>query len=464
MVFNMEALEKKLRQLQPYLEQNQDMKMRRIAGKPQCSAVIFLEGMTDQQLLEQDVIRYLLLAENIRDIREALSSAMLSAQQTPVYTLSEMTEALSSGLTLVLIDGVRGALALDLRDSASRSVGEPVLDKTILGARDGFVESVNTNVSLIRRRLRSNELCMKELNLGSQSQTKTAVLYMENKADPAQVEELLKRLQAMKLPAVLTVGNVQPVISDQKSIFPTLKTVERPDTVCSLLLKGKIAVICDGQPLAMVCPIAFSELFESPNDAAVTKPLGGIMTAVRMICFLLTLTLPALYLSVLNFNRTLLPDQLSAMLIQAESLVPFSLFAELLLVDFLVVLTFEVGISLPTTLGGTIGIFGSIILGQALVSSRFTSEATMLVVIVAAMCCYIIPNYPLTDTARLLRYFVLAAAACFGMVGTGIAVLLILIRLFSLTSLGEPYFRISHPKRKAETLSIQTYKEMHGEK
>ena len=171
MVFNMEALEKKLRQLQPYLEQNQDMKMRRIAGKPQCSAVIFLEGMTDQQLLEQDVIRYLLLAENIRDIREALSSAMLSAQQTPVYTLSEMTEALSSGLTLVLIDGVRGALALDLRDSASRSVGEPVLDKTILGARDGFVESVNTNVSLIRRRLRSNELCMKELNLGSQSQT-----------------------------------------------------------------------------------------------------------------------------------------------------------------------------------------------------------------------------------------------------------------------------------------------------
>ena len=184
-----------------------------------------------------------------------------------------------------------------------------------------------------------------------------------------------------------------------------------------------------------------------------------------MAGFIISVALPGIYISLLNFSRSLLPSEMASMLTAAESMVPIPLTIEVIVVDLLVLLIFEVGISLPTVLGGTIGVFGSIVLGQALVNSQFTSEATLLVVIISAMSGYIISNYPLANSMRLLRYGVIIMAGFFGLFGVSIALLLLICRLNALSTLDSPYIyftaRQDKPRKKrAET--IDDYKKRRG--
>lgn len=462
-------IEKNIAFFQPYVDENADLSMRRVVinnpRQTKC-AVMFLEGVTNQQLIEQDILRSLLETYcKALDAGEVMRTGTASSQQMALEGLDETLEMLFSGFTVLLIDGVSKAIVVDMHGGASRSVEESSLDKTILGARDGFVENLVPNVALIRRRLRTKELVVLNVYIGRQTNTRTAILYMKDRCDPRLPEEIKNRLENAQLEQVLTIGDVRPVISDQKSIFPTVKAVERPDTVCSMLIKGKVAVICDQQPIALVSPASFKELFESPNDAAIGKPLGKILQFVRMAGFIISVALPGIYISLLNFSRSLLPSEMASMLTAAESMVPIPLTIEVIVVDLLVLLIFEVGISLPTVLGGTIGVFGSIVLGQALVNSQFTSEATLLVVIISAMSGYIISNYPLANSMRLLRYGVIIMAGFFGLFGVSIALLLLICRLNALSTLGSPYIyftaRQDKPRKKrAET--IDDYKKRRG--
>lgn len=462
-------IEKNIAFFQPYVDQNADLSLRRVVinnqSKTKC-AVMFLEGVTDQQLIEQDMLRSLLETYcQAKDIGEVMRTGTASSQQIALDTLEEGLQMLFSGFTLLLIDGANKLIAVDMHGGASRSVEESSLDKTILGARDGFVENIVPNVALIRRRLRTSQLVVLNINIGAQTNTRTAIIYMKDRCDPKLPELIKSRLENAHIEQVLTIGDIRPIISDQNSVFPTVKAVERPDTVCSLLIKGKVAVICDQQPIALVSPASFKEMFESPNDAAIGKPLGSILQWIRMAGFLIAISLPGIYISLLNFSRSLLPGELTGMLTAAESMVPIPLTLEVIIVDLLVLLTFEVGISLPTVLGGTIGIFGSIILGQALVNSQFTSEATLLVVIIAAMSGYIISNYPLANSVRLLRYGVIIMASIFGLFGVSIALLFVLCRLNELSTLGSPYVFFparGDRRRKKGAVRIDQYKESKG--
>ena len=462
-------IEKNIAFFQPYVDQNADLSLRRVVinnqSKTKC-AVMFLEGVTDQQLIEQDMLRSLLETYcQAKNIGEVMRTGTASSQQIALDTLEQGLQMLFSGFTVLLIDGVNKLIAVDMHGGASRSVEESSLDKTILGARDGFVENIVPNVALIRRRLRTSQLVVLNINIGARTNTRTAIIYMKDRCDPRLPELIKSRLENAQIEQVLTIGDIRPVISDQKSVFPTVKAVERPDTVCSLLAKGKVAVICDQQPIALVSPASFKEMFESPNDAAVGKPLGSILQWIRMAGFLIAIALPGVYISLLNFSRSLLPGEMTGMLTAAESMVPIPLTLEVIIVDLLVLLTFEVGISLPTVLGGTIGIFGSIILGQALVNSQFTSEATLLVVIIAAMSGYIISNYPLANSVRLLRYGVIMMAGIFGLFGVSIALLFVLCRLNDISTLGSPYIFFparGDKRRKKGGVRIKQYKESKG--
>ena len=416
---------------------NGDCKVRRVfSGETEC-AVVFLESTVSQQLLEENVLaRLMQLAVRTDSLSLARKSATSGGQITALNSLSECASQLSGGMTLLFIDGVAGCLSVDIRSLPSRSTEEPSLDKTILGARDGFTESVVDNLGLIRKRIRSENLCAKTVFVGS-GKAKCFILYMCGQEDGSvlRLEKALKRLDGKLF---LTVGDILPVLGP-RSIFPTQKITERPDTACSLLSKGRLVLLMDGQPAAVCLPVSLSELFESPNDAAISPPLGKMSKLLRYIGALLCITLPGLYVALLNFHRAVLPAEMTALVIESESLAALPLLPEVLVAWLLVALIFQVGIALPTTVGGTIGIFGSIVLGQALVNANIASELTLLVVITSVVSGYAVPNYPLSTALGPVSLFVLLLSAAFGLPGTGLAVTAVLARILSLTSGSRPF-------------------------
>lgn len=451
-------INKNIAAIMPYMQKNSDCKLRRVmSGDTEC-AVFFLECMVSQKLLEGSVFAQLMeIAVSTGSLSDARKSATAGGQITEVKDPSECTSELANGMTLLFIDGIAGCLSIDVRFIPSRSIEEPSLDQTILGARDGFNENVLDSLALIRKRLRMPELCAETIFAGV-NKTRCILVYGP-KCKPQYVTGMRRKLKGCRNKTCLTVGDVLPMIADQKTLIPTQKTVERPDTACSLIQKGKIVLLMDGQPLAIALPIVLPELFESPNDAALVKNMGRSSRMLRYLAALISTLLPGLYVALINYNRSLLPSELITILIKNQAEVPLPLLAEVLVAWMLVSITFEVGLCLPSAVGGTIGIFGSIVLGQALVNARITSEITLLVVIIAAVSGYAMPNYPFSNCLRSIRMLVLLLSAAFGLIGTGLAVVATLARLFSLTSLSEPFMSIG--KRKSY-LTAEELEEKHG--
>lgn len=433
-------INKNLAFLREYMARASDCKLRRIySGNTEC-AVVFTETAVSQQLLEQNVIARLMhMAVRDKDLDQVRRSATSAGQITVLSSLDQAPAELAGGMTLLFVDGVAGCLSVDVRKLPSRSVEEPAIDKTILGARDGFTESVGENLGLIRKRIRSELLGVRTVFAGS-GKTKCYLLWMDDDMLPL-VEKLTKTIEKLDGGLCLTVRDILPAVSP-RSVFPTQKVTERPDTVCSLLPKGRVVLLMDGQPVAVCFPTTLWELFESPNDASIASTLARAMTLLRFIGALLCITLPGLYVALLNYNRALLPPEVTALVIEAESKIALSLLPEVLITWVLVALIFQVGVALPSTVGGTIGIFGSIVLGQALVTAGVASEMTLLVVITSSVSGYSVPNYPLNIALRHVSLIVLLFSAALGLIGTGLALVALFARLLALTSASYPYLPI----------------------
>ncbi len=441
-------INKNLQSLKGFMNTSTDCKLRRImSGDTEC-AVVFIESTSNQQMLQDSIFSRLMeIAVRTGDLDAARKSATSGAYTTVVSQLDDCPSKLASGMTLLFIDGIPGALAIDIRLYPTRTVQEPNLDKTLIGARDGFNESVMNNLALVRKRLCTPQLHVCTVFVG-EGRVKCFLLFMPHKSQntAALAANIKKKLDSLKDKLCLTYGDIIPCISG-KNLFPTYKLTERPDTTCSLIDKGKVIMLMEGQPMALCLPTTFFELMESPNDASLPSPLAVASTVLRYVGAALCLVLPGLYVSLLTFNRTLLPPELTALVIQSESRIALSLPLQILLTWMLVSLIFQVGMSLPSTLGGTIGIFGSIVLGQALVNSQIASEITLLVVITAVVGSYSVPNYPLSTALRPASLLVLGLSSLFGLTGMALGLIAVLARLMFLTSCGHPFLPLKKKKK-----------------
>lgn len=446
-------INKNLEALGQYMKTSTDCKLRRVlSGTTEC-AVVFIESTVNQQMLQDSIFTLLMeVAVRTGDLNAARRSATAGAHLSVVKSLSDCPAQLASGLTLIFIDGIAGALAVDIRLYPTRPAQEPNLDKTLIGARDGFNESVMSNLALVRKRLCTPQLHVCTVFVG-EGNLKCFLLYMPKKNPNAKslAENIEKRLGKLKDKLCLTFGDIIPTLAG-KQLFPTYKLTERPDTVCSLIDKGKVVMLMEGQPMALCLPTSVFELMESPNDASLPTPLAIASTALRYVGAMLCLVLPGLYVSLLTYNRVLLPPELTSLVIQSESRIALALPFQILLTWMLVSLIFQVGMSLPSTLGGTIGIFGSIVLGQSLINSQIASEITLLVVITAVVGSYSVPNYPLSTALRPASLFVLGLSSFLGLTGMALGLLAVLARLLCLTSCGKPFLPLKRKKPYSEAI------------
>ncbi|CAA7601640.1 Bacillus/Clostridium Ger spore germination protein [Acididesulfobacillus acetoxydans] len=431
------------------------------AEQPLRILLVYLETLTDQAQISQTIIKSLQqgpleLPDEVRispaTSPEVLQKHVLSACHPQTSTdLLELTKFVLGGNIGILIEGSSLAVVVPAQGGQARPINEPENEPNIRGPRDGFVESLKTNISLIRRRLRTSRLKVETLELGLLTKTAVAVCYVEGLARPEMVEEVRRRLRRINVDAVLGSGYVEEFIADESiSLFPLILTTERPDRVTAALLEGRIGILVENSPSTMVVPCTFISLLQASEDYYVTAPFSTFIRLLRFVALNIALLLPAVTVAVFSFHQELVPVTLLSTVSNTRQDVPFPIFIEVLLMEVTFELLREAGLRLPKTIGQAVSTVGGLVIGQAAVEAGYFSPLPVIVVALTAIASFTAPNYIVGTSIRILRFFLLILAALLGGVGIMLGLMAILAHLTALRSFGIPYLSPFAPMSPAD--------------
>ncbi|MWC31295.1 spore germination protein [Paenibacillus sp. MMS18-CY102] len=353
-----------------------------------------------------------------------------------------------SGKTVIIFDGYGKAISCCTKGGEKRSVTEPSTQVAIRGPKEGFNEALETNIALIRRRIKNPDLIVEVFKLGKDTQTDIGILHMQGKIDEAIVHEVKKRLLEADIAVVLESGFLEKSLEDQSAtIFPTIYNTERPDAVSMYLLSGKVAILVDGTPFALIVPTVFSQFFYTPEDYYDRADIRVFLRALRYISFFVSLLLPSLYIAAITFHQDMIPTTFLIHTAAAREGIPFPAFVEASLMELSFEVLREAGIRMPRALGPAISIVGALVLGQAAVQAGIVSTAMLIVVSITGIASFATPAYNLAIAVRLIRLLFMIMAATLGFYGIVVTLIVMLAHLSSLRSFGVPYLSSFNPFR-----------------
>ncbi|WP_245236997.1 spore germination protein, partial [Paenibacillus ihuae] len=333
-------------------------------------------------------------------------------------------------------------------EADSRSLDEPVSEALLRGPRLGFSESLNENTSILRRQGRSDQLEIVKHRAGNRIQKDLVIAYMKDIVNPELLQEVESRISKLDIDFLAESGYIEQLIEDNYlSPFQQVQNTERPDRVISALLEGRIAILLDGTPFALIVPVTFSMLLQSPEDYYERWLPGSLLRMLRFAASFLALMAPALYISFISFHPGLIPTELALSIIETRQGVPFPSIIEVLILEVSIEILREAGIRLPKPVGPAMGIVGGLIIGDAAVNAGIVSPFLVIVVAVTAISSFSIPMYSAGITLRILRFVGMGFAAMLGMFGTILFFLLICSHLTKLKSFGVPYLTPVSPFR-----------------
>ncbi|MGZ4105886.1 MAG: spore germination protein [Tumebacillaceae bacterium] len=409
------------------------------------AVLVYLEGLTDHNAINNNVLKPLM--HDATDVtRVDLVVTVGNVRQT--CDLSEVERAIFQGSSALFIEGKQTAELLNTQGWPQRAIEDPQLEASLKGSHQGFVETGSQNIALIRRYLPNRELKIKEIIVGQRGQTKVSILYLADVAHPEVLQELEDRIRPLNIDAIINAGELEELIEDNPySPFPQFATTERPDSVASQLLQGRIAVVVDRSPGVLIGPTTFSTFFQTVDDYSIRWQVSTFLRILRFAAFFVTVFLPATYIAVISFNFEVIPLQLLLSVGESRGSVPLPPLLEALIMEVTLEMLKEAGIRLPAPIGQTVGIVGAIVIGQATVQAGIVSNIMVIVVSLTALASFIVPNHDMSSAIRLIRFPMMLFAALFGLVGVAIGMMILLGHLISLESLGTPYFSPISPLR-----------------
>jgi len=412
-------------------------------------AVLYMEGMADSQTLLEAVL--IPLSSGIGDKRipddsgdaelERLASEVLRAGDLAlVDDFDVMLDRLLAGQAIVLAEGSSRGIRVNVAGMEERSVSEPLTQTVVRGPLEAFTENMQTNVALIRRRIRSPHLWIEAREIGKVTKTAVSILYLSNIAGASLVEEVRRRLDAIDIDGILESGYIEEFIQEKTfTPFPTVYNSERPDSVAAGLLEGRVAVLVNGTPFVLLVPGLFVHFFQSAEDYAQRSDISTLIRLLRYLSFLIALFAPSMYIAVTTFHQELLPTSLLINLASQREGVPFPAFIEALLMEITYEILREAGIRMPRTVGQAVSIVGTLVIGQAAVQAGIISAVMVIIVSITAISSYVMPAGSMSISVRMLRFAFMALAASFGLFGILLGLFGLSFHLCKLSSFGVPY-------------------------
>ncbi len=436
-------LEKALCRIRDDFSRSEDLTIRNIEINGTKAAVISIDNMIDKQVLAEGILNPVLSADYERSRKELFSEiesrVLCTAETDSVYSYEELEKRIMSGFAVLAIDGCDKALCVGIQGYASRGVSEPEADIVQRGSKEGFVESVRVNMTLIRRRLKTPELCFESMVLGKTSHTEIVLCYLNDTVSSEILETLKVRLRKIPLDTVLTAGYLVPFIEDDggHSLFCGAGISERPDTVCGKLTEGRIAVLVDGVPSALIVPCIFAEYFQSLDDYSNRAYFSTFTRILKYCAFLISVLLPGLFVSLGTFDPEMFPTLMLNKIASSIAATPLSLTVETLLILFIYEIMREAGLRMPRPLGYAVSIVGGLVVGDTAVNAGLIGAPTLMVVAVSAISSYVVPD--LYAPSAVLRFIFTIAGGLLGIWGVAVVFSIVLVDLCGKSSFAVPY-------------------------
>lgn len=412
-----------------------------VTGGIKC-ALLCCEGMLSTSTITELILRPITQIPAMEDSHRLFAhiqnNMLLSVDRTDAKNYGDLFRTLNSGFAVLIAQGINKALAFGVQGYAVRGIDEPSGEANIMGAHEGFVEVVRTNMSLIRRRLKSPFLVMELFLKGDKSHTDMCLCYMQDRVPKKLLEEIKSSLDKMELESILSTGSVRPFMESRSfEIFNSTGTTERPDVLCSKLIEGRVAVLIDGVPFAIIVPRLFCESFQTLDDYAFMPCYSTFIRWIKYGAFIISVILPALYVAIAEYNPELLNSTLLMILVESEKNAPLSLFAETMGVLLMYEVIREAGIRLPKPVGGAVSIVSGLIIGDAAVTSGLISTPLLTITALAVISGYVVPE--LNPAVTLLRFAFLIAGSTLGLFGISLLACAVLVNICSTEDYGFPY-------------------------
>lgn len=420
------------------------------------AAIIYIDGLVDLPLIDQFVLTPLMTEaseaekrEKRKDLWEMINESLIQTGEMKITSkMRDLVDSLLSGDTILFVDGESNGLIIGSKGWATRSVEEPKTAAVVRGPREGFTETIRVNTALIRRRLKDPDLRLKSYKVGRRTRTDVVLCYIEGVADPQIVEEVERRLETIDLDGVLESGYIEEMIVDNNwSPFPLVQNTERPDSAVAHLLEGKVVILVDGTPHALIAPAVFAQFYCSPEDYYERYLIASLLRLLRLLALTIALLGPAFYIAFVSFHTEMLPSQLAIAMAAGRATVPFPSIVEALLMETSVEILREASVRLPGPIGPTIGIVGALVIGEASVTAGLVSPLMVIVVGLTTISSYANPSYNAAISLRLLRFPIMIVAAGFGLYGIVLCLMILLHHLVKLESFGVPYMAPMAPLR-----------------
>ena len=437
------------------LPENEDIIVRPFEAGGFALRVIYTEGMARDDKIADFIVRACRAfdAEGAetppqKRAERLLNRAVDIPQARLENRLSALVEQILGGMTALLIDGCPDALLMETRGFEKRPVNRTFSESVVVGSQEGFVESLRTNLTLMRRYVQSPSLVTEMTTVGTRVPLRVAILYMKGVAREDTLAEMRRRVKGITAAVVQGLGQLEQLIEDRPwALVPQMLLTERPDRAASCVLDGQILVLADGSPYALVAPVTLFHLLHASDDTFMRWQYGSFLRLIRMLGALFSLLLPGSYVALTLYHPHLSPMALLTSIAETRAQVPFSALTEVLLMEFSFYLINEASTRIPSQMGAVIGIVGGLILGQAAVSASIISPIVIIVVALTGLGNFALPGYGFTVGMTILRIAIILVCAALGLYGMILALFLLLCHLCSLRSLGVPFMAPVAPAR-----------------
>ncbi len=409
--------------------------------------IIYIDGLVDAISINDFILEPLMLGKHHYNkpfngnLSEYIDFCLLPQNSVQkVEKFEDVFAGINMGNCLLFIDTLNIAFDIDVKSYKQRSIDKPENEAVIKGPQEGFVENLRTNTSILRRSINNENLVIETIAVGKMSKTKCGVCYIQNIANGDLVSEVKYRLHNLNIDSLLSTGQLEQLIEEDDGFgIPQIISTERPDKCTKYLFQGRVVVLVNGNPYALIMPATIEDFLFSPEDTNLRPLFANFLRGIRVMAAIFTLLLPGIYIAITSFHQEILPTELLFSILAARENVPFPIIFELILMEFSFELIREAGLRVPSPIGSTIGIVGALILGDAAVNAGIVSPILIIIVAITGIASFAIPDFSFGFHIRVFRFWFVALGVTAGFLGIGAGLFIYITLLCSIKSFGVPY-------------------------